>query len=135
MAKAKDDSKLQLQLKIDDTKDREIYNVLKVTDSKSDFIKDALFHYVYLIEQGKIINRNYPYNKININLDIQYKDDDDDANTKNYNITNNYEQVKQPSSDNESSNKENEEPTNDEGYEEEYEEEDEYEDNFDDVEV
>lgn len=126
MAKAKDDSKLQIQLKIDDTKDREIYNVLKVTDSKSDFIKDALFHYVYLIEQGKVINRNYPYNKINISLDISYTDDED-TNTQNHNLINSNKQVK------ELLNKDDEEY--EEYEEEEYDEEEEYEENFDDVEV
>lgn len=126
MAKAKDDSKLQIQLKIDDTKDREIYNVLKVTDSKSDFIKDALFHYVYLIEQGKVINRNYPYNKINISLDISYTDDED-INTQNHNLINSNKQVK------ELLNKDDEEY--EEYEEEEYDEEEEYEENFDDVEV
>lgn len=126
MAKAKDDSKLQIQLKIDDTKDREIYNVLKVTDSKSDFIKDALFHYVYLIEQGKVINRNYPYNKINISLDISYADDED-TNTQNHNLINSNKQVK------ELLNKDDEEY--EEYEEEEYDEEEEYEENFDDVEV
>lgn len=70
MAKVKDDNKLQIQLKIDRLKDREIFDILNVADNKSDFIKDALFYFVYQIEQGKVINRNYPYNKVNIKLDI-----------------------------------------------------------------
>lgn len=117
---AKDDSKLQIQLKIDETKDREIFNVLKVTDNKSDFIKDALFHYVYLIEQGGVINRNYPYNRVNIKLDIPYIEDEN-TNAKSNNNTNSYEQVTQLS--------DNEIEVDDE-YEDEYEE---YDDNFDDV--
>lgn len=70
MAKIKDENKLQIQLKIDKVKDREIFDVLNVADNKSDFIKDALFYFMYHIEQGKVINRNYPYNKLNIKLDI-----------------------------------------------------------------
>lgn len=131
---AKDESKLQIQLKIDDTKDREIFNVLKVTDSKSDFIKDALFHYVYLIEQGKVINRNYPYNKLNIKLDIQYTEQ---------------EKVSEENCVNKTDNKKTKEPTNKEvfiketvdnntyenkGSIEEYNEE-EYDDNFDEVDI
>ena len=70
MAKVKDENKLQIQLKIDKLKDREIFDILNVADNKSDFIKDALFYFVYQIESGNVINRNYPYNKVNINLDI-----------------------------------------------------------------
>lgn len=70
MAKVKDENKLQIQLKIDRLKDREIFDILNVADNKSDFIKDALFYFIYQIESGNVINRNYPYNKVNIKLDI-----------------------------------------------------------------
>lgn len=74
MSKVKDENKLQIQLKIDRLKDREIFDILNVADNKSDFIKDAIFYFMHHIEQGKIINRNYPYNKVNIQLDISPED-------------------------------------------------------------
>lgn len=76
MEKVKDDNKLQIQLKIDKIKDREIFNVLNMASNKSDFIKDAIFYFMYHIEQGKVINRNYPYNKVNIKLDIVEEKED-----------------------------------------------------------
>ncbi len=76
MTKIKDKDKLQIPLKIDRIKDREIFDVLNVADNRSDFIKDALFYFVYHIEQGKVINRNYPYNKVNMRIDIKQEENE-----------------------------------------------------------
>lgn len=70
-AKTKKNEKLQYPLKIDKTKEEILYNVLDLCDSKSDLIKDALFYYIHKIEMGEVINRHYPYNKLNIKLDIK----------------------------------------------------------------
>lgn len=128
MAKVKDENKLQIQLKIDRFKDREIFDILNVSDNKSDFIKDALFYFVYHIEQGKVINRNYPYNKVNIKLDI-IEDSEDDINT-------NDNCIEQQDLDNKN-NKSSIDIKNDDTYEDDSDdyEEDEYDDNFDDVDI
>lgn len=76
VVKEKDKDKLQIPLKIDKVKDREIFDVLNVADNRSDFIKDALFYFVHQIESGKVINRNYPYNKVNMRIDIVQEEDD-----------------------------------------------------------
>ena len=82
---SKKNDKLQYLLKIDRNKEEILYNVLSLCDNKSDLIKDALFHYINKIELGEVINRHYPYNKLNIKLEI--KPQEINANTNNNNLT------------------------------------------------
>ena len=82
---SKKNDKFQYLLKIDRNKEEILYNVLSLCDNKSDLIKDALFHYINKIELGEVINRHYPYNKLNIKLEI--KPQEINANTNNNNLT------------------------------------------------
>lgn len=78
---SKKNDKFQYLLKIDRNKEEILYNVLSLCDNKADLIKDALFHYINKIELGEVINRHYPYNKLNIKLEI--KPQEINANTNN----------------------------------------------------
>lgn len=64
------EDKLSLLFKLDRIKDGIMYDVLSVADDRTNLLKNALFYYIYEIEKGKTIDRSYPYNKINIRLDI-----------------------------------------------------------------
>lgn len=125
MAKVKDESKLQIQLKIDKIKDVEIFDVLNISDNKSDFIKDALFYFICHIEQGKVINRNYPYKKIGTKLDLfedRQEPSIETGNTASLTDTNN-----------ENNKFENNNATTDNSYDDD--EYDDFDDNLDDVEI
>ena len=61
---------LSLLFKLDKIRDGLMYDILSVTDDKTNLLKNALFYYIHEIEKGKVIDRSYPYNKVNIRLDI-----------------------------------------------------------------
>ena len=64
------EDKLSLLFKLDKIRDGLMYDILSVTDDKTNLLKNALFYYIHEIEKGKVIDRSYPYNKVNIRLDI-----------------------------------------------------------------
>ena len=64
------EDKLSLLFKLDKIRDGLMYDILSVTDDKTNLLKNALFYYIHEIEKGKVIDRSYPYNKVNIWLDI-----------------------------------------------------------------
>ena len=64
------EDKLSLVFKLDKIRDGLMYDILSVTDDKTNLLKNALFYYIHEIEKGKVIDRSYPYNKVNIRLDI-----------------------------------------------------------------
>ena len=64
------EDKLSLLFKLDKIRDGLMYDILSVTDDKTNWLKHALFYYIHEIEKGKVIDRSYPYNKVNIRLDI-----------------------------------------------------------------
>lgn len=128
MAKVKDESKLQIQLKIDKIKDVEIFDVLNISDNKSDFIKDALFYFICHIEQGKVINRNYPYKKIGTKLDLF--EDRQEPSVETVNAVNT---VSLTNTNNEINEFENNNATTDNYYDDD--EYDNFDDNLDDVEI
>ena len=64
------EDKLSLLFKLDKIRDGLMYDILSVTDDKTNLLKNALFYYIHEIEKGKVIDRSYPYNKVNIKLDI-----------------------------------------------------------------
>lgn len=76
------DNKISFLFKLDNLKDGILYDVFSITDEKTNLLKNALFYYINAIEQGKIVDRCYPYNKVNIKIDILPKDDID-TNLKN----------------------------------------------------
>ena len=64
------EDKLSLLFKLDKIRDGLMYDILSVTDDKTNLLKNDLFYYIHEIEKGKVIDRSYPYNKVNIRLDI-----------------------------------------------------------------
>ena len=70
MAKRSNSEKLQFPMRFDSVKDRELFTLLSAADNKSDLIKDALFYFMTMVESGKMTSRHYPYNKLNIKMDI-----------------------------------------------------------------
>ena len=64
------EDKLSLLFKLDKIRDGLMYDILSVTDDKTNLLKNALFYYLHEIEKGNVIDRSYPYNKVNIRLDI-----------------------------------------------------------------
>lgn len=70
MSKKTNSEKLQFPMRFDSVKDRELFTLLSATDNKSDLIKDALFYFMTMVESGKMASRHYPYNKLNIKMDI-----------------------------------------------------------------
>ena len=64
------EDKLSLLFKLDKIRGGLMYDILSVTDDKTNLLKNALFYYIHETEKGKVIDRSYPYNKVNIRLDI-----------------------------------------------------------------
>ena len=64
------EDKLSLLFKLEKIRDGLRCDILSVMDEKTNWLKNALFYYIHEIEKGKVIDRSYPYNKVNIRLDI-----------------------------------------------------------------
>ena len=71
---AKDENVMQTLLKLSkkgNSTDAFLYDVLSKCDNKTELIKNALFNYIVNIQNGIIIDRAYPYNKVEKYTEIE----------------------------------------------------------------
>ncbi len=82
---AKDENIVQTLLKVSrksDKNERLMFEVLSKCEKKTDLIKNALFNYIVNIQNGKIIDRAYPYTELERFIQIENDKEVCDCNSK-----------------------------------------------------
>ena len=121
--------KLQVLLKFDTVKDDYIYDMIHLSDDRTNLIKNALFYYMHEIEIGKVRDRHYPYTKVDMDKFTLNKEQQYTYNTQKPNSEMDVSNVPNPYYEvNVGNTQEYDE------YEEEYEDEEEYEEPYEEEE-